>query len=155
MGSTIYLGLGKSSPGCSTVHGWSSGSDSNWWGEKKDTMFQNKHLGHFRLVYKAFYKEKHVSTPITFVFQPVLARCFELSGSQWYTNPALTALLKEVLVTAGLTKICHLFTTVGWMSAKNLAARLSITSVHLAQRLLTGLWRQYVRLQVFTADPQR
>lgn len=77
----------------------------------------------------------HVSTSITYVLQQGLTRGFELSGSLCYTNPRL----QEVLVTAGLTKICHLFTTVGWMSAKNLAARLSITSVHLAQRLLTGL----------------
>jgi len=104
---------------------------------------------------RLFYKEKHVSTPISLVFQPILARCFELSGSQCYTNPALTALLQEVLVTAGLTKICHLFTTVGWMSAKNLAVRLSITSVHLAQRLIKRTVKTYVRLQVFTADPQR
>lgn len=108
---------------------------------RKKLQCSKNHLGHFKLVYKAFHKEKHVSPPITLVFQPGLARCFELSGSQCYTNPALTALLQEVLVTAGLTKICHLFTTVGWMSVKNLAARLSITSVHLAQRLLTGLRR--------------
>lgn len=99
------------------------------------------HLSQVKLVYKAFHKEMDVSTPITSVFQPGLARCFELNGSQCHTNPALTALQQEVLVTAGLTKICHLFTTVGWMSAKNLAPGLSITSVHLAQRLLTGLRR--------------
>jgi len=44
---------------------------------------------------------------------------------------------------------------VGWMSAKNLAVRLSITSVHLAQRLIKRTVKTYVRLQVFTADPQR
>lgn len=110
-------------------------------GGGKKLQCSKNHLGHFKLVYKSFDIEMHVSPPITLVFQPGLARFFELSGSQCYTNPALTALLQEVLVTAGLTKTCHLFTTVGWMSAKNLAARLCITSVHLAQRLLTGLRR--------------
>lgn len=53
--------------------------------------------------------------------------------------------LPKIPATAGLTKICHLFTTVGWTSAENLAARLSVRPVLLAQKLLTGLDREDIR----------